>query len=166
MRVTKISVHLSDIYDRERVTPALLAAFAPFGSLTEGVDGTTLAEAMIAWVDAKHGDQPGLASELVRLVWSATTDQTANVEVGVSEVTLWTPTSGTAIRLRRYVGGYGVQVDFGPKGSEGRAANILDAARKVGVDFEAYAGEKKVEDAEILGLLQQQGWGKGQPPPG
>lgn len=161
MRITKINY--SDSGADQNVEKALQAAFEPFGSLSTayGVDTVALAAAMLGWVRAgTWTEQPELAEKVITLLWSAQTDQISTVEFGMFEITLRTPTSRTKILLRRYVGESSlVEVDFGPEGSEGRAANILDAARKVGVGFEAYAGEKKVEDAEILGLLQRQGWG-------
>ena len=139
MKITKISAHLSDS-NRDRVGYALQAAFRPFGSLTEGVDGSALAEAMTHWVNAKSEEQKGLANELIGLVWAAETDPFSTVEVGSWEVVLRTPTSGTKIRLRRYAGGYHVEVDFGANGSESRATAILGAAELGGVRFDVYVG--------------------------
>ncbi len=156
MKTTKISAHLNDTYDREKIAPALLATFSPFGSLTEGVDGKALAEAMTRWVDAKSEEQRGLANELIGLVWSADTDQLSTVEVGSWEVSLRTPTSGTRIRLRRYGGGYHVEVDFGPNGSESRSLAILAAAERNGVKFDAYDGEERIERGNVLSALLQQ----------
>ena len=147
MKTTKISAHLSDTYDRELVTPALLASFSPFGSLTEGIDGTTLAAAMVRWVDASKEEQQWLANELIGLVWSAETDQVSTVEVGSWEVSFRTPNSGTRIRLHRYAGGYHVEVDFGPNGSESRAKAILAAGERNGVKFDAYDGQERIENA-------------------
>lgn len=135
MKITKLSAHFSDTR-REEVVRALVATFTPFGSLTLGVDGSALAEAMLRWVEAKPPDQPQLASDLVRILWEADTDDVSTVEVGVWEVVFRTPTSGTMIRLHRYAGGYHVKVDFGPNGSERRVAEILAAARQAEVCFD------------------------------
>ncbi len=141
MRITKIGVHL---FDSDRVGCALQAAFRPFSSLTEGVDGSALAEAMILWVNAKRDEQPGLAMKLIGLVWGTTTEQISTVEVWGWEVALRTPTSGTKIRLRRYMCSHYVEVDFGTEGSESRALTILAAAERSGIRFDAYAGEERI----------------------
>lgn len=150
MKITKISAHLSD---NNLVVAALLAAFSPFGSLTEGVDGQALAEAILDFVTTKHQDQPGKASKLVSLVWEATTDQISTIEFGSWEVSLRTPTSGTRIRLHRYAGGYHVEADFGSNGSESRSMTILAMAEQNGVKFDAYDGKDRIERGNVLNAV-------------
>lgn len=152
MKTTKISARLS----RDFVVPALVAAFSPFGSLTEGVDGQTLAGLMLRWVEASAKEKREMANELIGLVWSATTDQLSTVEVGTWEVSLRTPTSGTRIRLHRYAGGYLVEVDFGANGSESRSMRILEGAERAGVQFDAYCGQERLARETVLTALLKQ----------
>ena len=156
MKTTKLSVSIDYVCDPTRVISALRAAFSPFGSLTEGVDGRALAQAMIHWVDTKDKEQRQLVNEIVDLVWAAETDQFSTVEVGRWEVSLRTPTSGTRIRLRRLTYTYHVEVDFGPNGSESRSMSILERAERNGVKFDAYDGEGRIERGNVLIALLDQ----------
>lgn len=151
MKITKVSFFSANTVSVEL---ALQSAFSPFGSLTEGVDGNALANAMTRWVDAKSGErQKGLANELIGLVWSAQTDQLSTVEVGIWKVCLCTPTSGTQIRLSRSAGSYNVEVDFGPGGSEGRAWAILAHAEMSNIPFVVYSHEGEVDRRVVVTTL-------------
>lgn len=148
-KITKMSVVGS------MTEEALIAAFGPFGSLTEGVDGRALAQAMIRWVNAEAEHVAGLAGLIVGHLWSTATEQVTTVELGAFEAVLRTPTSGTKIRLQRDGGGYSLEVDFGPKGSESRAVQILLAAERAGVRFNAYSGGGQIPRALVIAALRQ-----------
>ena len=154
MKVTKICTRTPDY---NRTVTALLTAFSPFGSLTEGVDGDALARTMFLWVIAAvDRERKGLADELLQRVLSWKTDQTATVELGSGEVCLRTPTSGTAIRLRRCCGAFLVEVDFGWKGSKSRAMEIMLAAEKAFIRFDAFRGCRRIDRATVLDAIRRQ----------
>jgi len=155
MKFTKLCARfMGGSTDEEGIGVALRAAFGPFGSLTEGVETEELAAAMLRWVNAKEDEQLALAGEIVRLVWSATTDEHSSVELERWGLTLRTPTSGTRIRLCHGGGNLFVEVDFGPEGSESRAVEILAAAERAGVRFDAYAKRGRVERGDVLDALR------------
>jgi len=152
VKITKICVHLNHNIDSD-VKNALLAAFQPFGSLTEGIDGNVLAEKMIDFVTTNAEKKSMAIKEIMDIVYGANTDSFASVEIGFLEVALRTPTSGTRIRLRRYAGAYHVDVNFGSKGSMSRATSILANAEKNGVMFDAYNGQERLERSDVLNAL-------------
>jgi len=156
MKATKLSAHLTSNDNYFKVIVTLKACFSPFGSLTEGIDGQELAEVMVTWVNTKDNElQAELATRIVKILWSATTEQVAKVEFGRWDICLTTPTSDRRIRLQRYSGGYHVEVDFGPKGSESVAGQILSRAERSYVRFEAYNDQEHIERRVVIESLLQ-----------
>jgi hypothetical protein len=152
MNIKKISRHFNTSKTVGDLIPSLTKAFIPFGSLTQGVDGMKLATAMVAWVDASTKEQPQLAQGILQLLWSSNTEEFSKVEFSTFEITLRTPTSGTKIRLRRYAGGYFLEVDFGA-GSFTRAMTILRASEVEGLRFNAY-NDSEISWGDLLEELE------------
>jgi hypothetical protein len=127
--------------ERERVLATLLAIFSPFGSLTEGVDGPALAGSILDFFESQKEDRPRFAGEILRHVWSATTDQQSTVFVDRWGVVVTTPTSGTKISIRNRGGtDYWIIVDFAGESST-RLSKILLTAEmaKAGILFNVWS---------------------------
>ncbi len=160
MKITRISVSVAD-RDRELFAPALIACFTPFGSLTEGVDTALLASQIQLYLAKEGEEQVDLAGDILREVRSARTDQWSAVEFDRWSIKFRTPTSGTVITANKYAGGIGVDVDFGPNGSESRALTILAVAEKAKVRMEAFVrltwqpGEKEIDRGNLIVLLEE-----------
>jgi hypothetical protein len=157
----------------EGVARAFGAACAPFGSLTQGVDPAELSAAILAFLDAKVEEQPERMAPVARplfgyyqhmVVLGCERPDSATAEFEPFGVTLRTPTSGTAIRIRKYPDGRGrdpyhpthsfsLEVDFGRE-SAFCSLLILEAAEGKRVQFEVFLGEKRVPREEVLrGLI-------------
>lgn len=154
MKITMLSIQ-----DRDGsiITRALHAAFQPFGSLEDGVDGSALTNAILKWVDAEYDKRPGMAGEILRMVFGATTDQHCHVKFeSGGTITLETPTSHTKINISRRDDDYYIWVNFGPEGSETRAMTILTAAVMDGIRFEAFSWPDRIPQNDAITALSEQ----------
>jgi len=139
-KIGNMQAHVRDNsgHHTDTLLSTLIAAFSPFRSLTEGVDGYTLAQNMIEWVNAIHEEDQifSCGIELLKIKLESETKQSAKIMLKRFEVRLKTPTSGTLISLKRYAKKYLVVVDFGSNGSSSRATAIRKTAERLGVRFD------------------------------
>lgn len=140
--------HIVATTSNEMARVALLAVFAPFGSLmsTEG-DGVTLAELLLTFLKERQlGAKAGIAEGIMHSLWSAATDDFARIDVHPQALRLTTPNSRTLITISRH--GYNnsteVIINFGPEGSATRAREVLEKLIAQGVMVAATAGGKLV----------------------
>jgi len=134
---------------------AIVAMMAPFGSLTEGVDGLALAELMLRWCDQDGYDLPALAGSIVGALWGSETEDKTSVMFKKQRVELVTPTSSTRITVGGNAAGqYYLGVEF-PTPSTTRALCILGRGFHSGVKFDARgeAGELLPRQEVVSALL-------------
>lgn len=146
-------IRIDGRFESREVQKVLVAAFSPFGSLTEGVDGELLASLMIRYVQALGDDQLSLAVEVMKLIRGTTTENSSSVQFSETSVTLITPTSGTEIQL---VKNNWISINFGVSGSESRATQILAGIEKKGAQPQVWLrGEEIFQRYQYLEFLKK-----------
>jgi hypothetical protein len=122
----------NDQATEETVTAALDAAFFPFRYMLIRILEKGLVNEMIRWVRATMSEQPRLAPDLIRLIWSADTDLPPRVELDRFQVAIEIP-RGRRVKLRRNANGYSIRIEG--LGEGGAAQKILSRGSRVGIEF-------------------------------
>jgi len=132
---------------------AIQVTFWPFISLMNEINIRKLSYDLARWVNAKPGEHPSFSAYVIRDIWEHQTSHPFKIEFGEDECTLRTSFLKTKIRICRFAGGCGVEVDFGDANSTAQAMSILAAAELAEVRFIVYSQDDLIKHADILNAL-------------
>lgn len=136
MSLTRVRTATLTTSSRADALAALMEACRPYGSLSAEVPALMLdwacGTARAGWSGALDCDDPhriDVAHRLLAAIRDADTSECSDLTLGDFVAAVRTPTSGTAICIRRFAGGVDITVDFGPRGSEYRGSVLLASAQ-------------------------------------